>query len=174
MIKNKFFTVSAACLFVAGCMSTSDPIGEDASAWSDYRSWYKANPEPNTGDPTGFLGGVHEGTRAYRDIYVNARAEPTNRGRANFPYPPGSILVKESYANEQAYENRDSPDLTIMVKLAAGASPETSNWEYVMGADGSNRGTGTSGLATFCHSCHTNASETDFNFINSRFYSSNQ
>lgn len=173
MIKFRIFTFPIACLVIAGCMSTTDPLGADASAWAGYQSWYKANPEPNTGDPTGFLGGVHEGTRAYRDIYVNARGERTNRGQADFPYLAGSIIVKESYANEQVYEDRDSPELTIMIKLPAGTSPETADWEYVMGADGSNRGTGTSGLATFCHSCHTNASDTDYNFINSRFYANN-
>jgi len=170
MTGYKLLTLCSACIVMAGCMSTSDQLGADASAWADYRSWYKANPEPNTGDPTGFLGGVHEGTRGFRDIYVNTTGERVNRGQSEFPYPPGSILVKESFANEQAYENRSSPDLTVMIKLANGASPETSDWEYVMGGDGANRGTGTSGLATFCHSCHTNAAETDFNFIHFRFY----
>ncbi|GAB5500488.1 MAG: hypothetical protein PsegKO_27990 [Pseudohongiellaceae bacterium] len=171
--KHKIAIFCAASIALVGCMSTSEQLGEDASSWDNYQSWYKANPEPNTGDPTGFLGGVHEGTRAYRDIYVNARAEPTNRGQSGFPYPAGSILVKETYSNEQDYQERQSADLTIMVKLPAGTSPETSDWEYVMGADGSNRGSGTSGLATFCHGCHTNASDTDFNFINSRFNSNN-
>ena len=137
---------------------------------TSYKSWFKANPEPNTGDPTGFLGNVHEGLNAYRDIFVNSVGEETNRGNRGFPYPEGTIIVKESYSNLAAYEGQSNPDLTIMVKLGRGASPETSDWEYVMGASGNSRGTGTSGLATFCHSCHTNASATDYSFINSTFY----
>jgi len=151
-------------------MSTSVPPGTDASAWSSYKSWHKVNSEPNTGDPTGFLGNVHEGLNAYRDIYVNSTGEPTNRGTSGFPYPKGSIIVKESFSNLAAYEEQSGPDLTIMLKLGRGSSPETNDWVYVMGAAGTNRGTGTSGLAIFCHSCHTNASNTDYSFINSIFY----
>lgn len=170
-MRSEFVILTSAALLLGSCMSTSEQAGPDAGAWSDYRDWYKANPAPNTGDPTGFLGGVHEGTRAYRDIYVNSTGEPTNRGQAEFPYPAGSIIVKESYANEQAFRSQATPELTIMIKLARGSSPETGDWEYVMGADGQNRGTGSSGLATFCHRCHTNAASTDYSFINSAFYS---
>ena len=157
-------------LTLAGCMSTSDPMGPDALSWQNYRSWYKANPAPNTGDPTGFLGNVHEGLNAYRDIYVNSIGELTNRGQGSFPYPEGTILVKETYSGKTAYDRQATPDLTIMIKLADGVSPETDDWEYVMGAAGINRGTGVSGLATFCHSCHQLAVGTDANFINAQFY----
>ncbi len=166
----KLIATAGFLLFLTACMSTSVPQGADASAWANYKAWYKANPEPNTGDPTGFLGNVHEGLNAYRDIFVNFTGEPTNRGTGGFPYPPGSIIVKESFSNLAAYEEQRSPDLTIMLKLGRGDSPETNDWEYIMGAAGNNRGTGTSGLATFCHGCHTNAANTDYSFINSAFY----
>ena len=169
-MKIKFIAAASVLLTLAACVSTSDPQGANASAWANYKSWHKVNPEPNTGDPTGFLGNVHEGLNAYRDIYVNSTGESTNRGNRGFPYPQGTIIVKESFANQTAYQNQSNPDLTIMIKLGRGASPETSDWEYVMGADGDNRGTGTSGLANFCHGCHTNAVDTDFSFINSVFY----
>jgi hypothetical protein len=155
---------------LSGCMSTSEPQGGGANTWSDYRSWYKANPSPHTGDPTGFLGNVHAGNNAIREIYINSSGEAVNTGASPFPYPAGTVIVKESYRNQAEHASQESPDLTIMVKLARGASPETSDWEYIMGADGANRGTGTSGLATFCHSCHAAAAETDFSFINSGFY----
>ncbi|MGB4248326.1 MAG: cytochrome P460 family protein [Pseudohongiellaceae bacterium] len=163
-----FTTMIASALL--GCMSTSEQQGPDTSTWSGYRSWYRANPAPHTGDPTGFLGNVHEGSNAIREIFINTSGEAVNRGQSPFPYPAGTIIVKETYGSQADHAAQKTPELTIMVKLAMGSSPETSDWEYIMGADGSNRGTGTSGLATFCHSCHTAAAATDFSFINSAFY----
>jgi len=55
-----------------------------------------------------------------------------------------------------------------MVKMVSGASPETGDWEYVMGADGKKRGSGTSNWGVFCGSCHLNAAATDYNFMNSK------
>ncbi len=155
----------------SGCMSTSTSQGPTADAWNNYSTWDKANPSPQTGDPTGFLGNVHEGLLAYREIYVNPTAAAVNGGERPFPYPEGSIIVKESYANQAAHAAKETPELTIMVKLRTGSSPETSDWEYIMGADGMNRGTGTSGLASFCHGCHTAAAATDFTFSTAAFYS---
>lgn len=164
-------TVMAGLLVsLSACMSTSPPLGPDSSAWDNYLSWYEVTPDATTGDPTGFLGAVHDGRSAFRQIYVNATGEPVNRGTQGFPYPEGSILLKESFNNAQALADRRNPDLTIMLKLAAGQSPETGDWEYVMGVDGTRRGTGTSGLAEFCRDCHLYAAATDYNFINSRFF----
>lgn len=171
-MKKRYFVIPIIVLTVTGCMSSSEPQGPQANAWEQYRSWFKVTPEPNTGDPTGFLGNVHEGLNAYRDIYVNSAGLDVNQGETPFPYPQGSILVKETYRNLAAYNTQQNPDLTIMVKLLEGSSPETSDWEYIMGADGLNRGTGTSGVALFCHSCHTAAAATDYNFINAKFLNS--
>jgi len=168
-MKKRYFAVISTALLVSGCLSSSEPQGPQANAWEQYKSWFKVTPEPNTGDPTGFLGNVHEGLNAYREIYVNAIGQDVNQGESPFPYPAGSIIVKETFSNLNAYEAQENPDLTIMVKLANGSSPETSDWEYVMGGDGLNRGTGTSGVAVFCHSCHTAAAATDYSFINSDF-----
>lgn len=163
--------LSIMILTFSGCMSTSPSQGPTADAWNNYSTWDKANPSPQTGDPTGYLGNVHEGLLAYREIYVNSTAAPVNSGERPFPYPEGSIIVKESYANQAAHSAKETPELTIMVKLRSGSSPETSDWEYIMGADGVNRGTGTSGLASFCHGCHTAAAATDFTFSTAAFYS---
>lgn len=165
------FKIVFSTLLLTGltaCMSTSPALGPDASAWDNYRSWYKATPEPETGDPTGFLGGVHDGTRAYRVVYVNEVGEAVNRGEQGLPYPEGTILLKESFNNEAALNADRNPDLTLMIKLAQGMSPATGDWEYVR-PDGA-RGTGDSGLGAFCRDCHLNAAAHDYNFINSRFY----
>ena len=143
-------------------------IGPPDSAWDNYLSWYQVTPEPATGDPTGFLTNVHDGINAYRQIFVNSVGEAVNRGTQGFPYPQGTILLKESFNNEAALLARRNPELTVMIKLAAAQSPETGGWEYVR-PDGA-RGTGDSGLAAFCRDCHLFAAATDYNFINSRFY----
>ena len=133
-------------------MSTSPQLGADASAWDNYLSWYKVTPEATTGDPTGFLGDVH--------------------ASASYPYPEGTILLKESFSNEAAQDARRNVELIVMIKLAAGQSPATGDWEYVRPDDA--RGTGDSGLATFCRDCHLFAAATDYNFINSVFFQNNR
>ena len=155
---------------LSACMSTSDPLGPSSNAWSDYKSWHKSNPEVNTGDPTGFLGGVHRDTSGYRDVFVNSVGEATNRGERAFPYPAGTVIVKESYRNVGAWQAQRNPQITIMVKLAQGMSPQTSDWEYINGAGGGSRGTGTSDLAVFCHTCHALANQTDYAFSHASLY----
>ena len=153
-------------------MSTSEPLGPPASAWDNYLNWYRVTPEPATGDPTGFLAGVHDGEDAYRLIYINSTGEAVNRGNRGFPYPAGTIIVKESFNSMAALQDRRNPELTAMIKLRQGQSPETGDWEYVR-PDGA-RGSGDSGLGQFCFGCHLFAAGTDYNFINSRFYQDNQ
>jgi len=138
--------------------------------WKDYKSWYKVTKEPNTGDPTGFLDKKHKGTEAMRDVFINDKGKPTNIGEAEFPYPEGTILVKEAYKNQKAYMDQKKPELTIMVKMAAGSSPSTNDWMFYMGGDGKLSGTGMeSKWGNFCGSCHINAIATDFNFMNHKF-----
>jgi len=173
-LQLKLLSVLALAGLLSACMSTSPQLGPDASAWSDYLSWYQVTPEAETGDPTGFLGSVHDGTNAFRQIYVNSLGQGVNQGTQNLPYPEGTILLKESFNNEAALEARRNPDLTLMIKLASGQSPETGDWEYVMGANGARRGTGDSGLGAFCRDCHLLAAAHDYNFINSAFYERNQ
>jgi hypothetical protein len=168
----KIMAAASLFLFLTACMSTSDPLGPPASAWSNYLEWYKVTPEAETGDPTGFLGGLHDGTRGFRQIYVNSTGEAVNRGSQGFPYPEGTILIKESFGNRAALDARRNPDLTVMIKLAAGQSPETGGWEYVR-PDGA-RGSGNSDLGAFCRDCHLFAAATDYNFINSAFYQNNR
>lgn len=172
-MKLKVLMLSTAVILSA-CMSTAPQLGPDASAWDDYLSWYKVTAEATTGDPTGRLTAVHEGTTAYRQIYVNSTGEAVNRGTQGFPYPEGTILLKESFKDAVALAARQGPDLTIMIKLGRGQSPETGDWEYVMGANGNRRGSGESGLGVFCRDCHLYAAATDYNFINSVFYENNR
>lgn len=134
--------------------------------WADYKNWYKVTKEPNTGDPTGFLDKEHRGVKAYRDVFINSIGEATNKGEAEFPYPEGTIIVLEAFKDKGSWEEQKKPELTIMIKLSIATSPETGDWEFVDGASGKNRGSGTSKLGVFCGSCHINAMATDYNFMN--------
>lgn len=140
--------------------------------WDGYREWHLVTTEPNTGDPTGFLTNKHAGKKGYRLVYINDVGKPTNLGETPYPYPEGTVVVKETYANEAKFEARKSPELTIMVKLAPGTAPSTGDWEYYMGGSGKKRGFGDSKWGKFCGSCHFNAAGTDFVFMNKKFLDS--
>jgi len=134
--------------------------------WDGYTNWYKVTKDtPNTGDPTGFLDGKHKGTKAYRVIYINSVGEATIQKSGNNVYPEGTVLVKEAFKNKGAWEAKKSPQLTVMVKLAAGKSPETGDWGFVMGKGGK-VSTGTSHWAKFCSKCHVFAQAKDYVFMN--------
>ena len=81
-------------------------------AWADFKNWYKVTKKPNTGDPTGFLDGKHMDVSGYRDVYINSAGEATNKGEAAFPYPEGTIIVKEAFKNEKAWNEQKKPELT--------------------------------------------------------------
>ncbi len=160
--------------FLTACSVASNYPSAMSETWHDYKSWFLATPEPTTGDPTGLLDDVHEGNDAYRVIYVNSVGEAVNKGEAAFPYPEGTVLVKETFKNRAAWENQSGAALTVMVKLPQGSSPGTGDWEYVNGAMGIGflRGAEDTRWGNFCGGCHLRAYATDYNFINSRFYES--
>ncbi len=132
--------------------------------WKGYTSWYNVtNKHPNTGDPTGFLDGKHKGTKAYRVIYINSIGEATQKKSGNNKYPAGTVVVKEAYKDKAAWEAKKSPQLTVMVKLAAGKSPDTGDWEFYMGSSKKNL---FMNFQKFCSSCHVYAQAKDYVFMN--------
>jgi len=137
-------------------------IGPDD--WMKYKSWHHVTSEPNTGDPTGFLAKKHKGLKGHREIFINSVGEAVSKGEADLPYPEGTIVVKAAFKDESAYKAQSKAELTVMIKMAAGASPETADWEFVMGASGDKRGSGTSKWGKFCGDCHINAAATDYVF----------
>lgn len=149
--------------------------GEGNQQWAGYQDWFKVTQKaPNTGDPTGFLTNKHSGIKAYREIYINQVGESVNKGRGPFVYPEGTVVVKEAYKNKKAWEAKKKPVLTIMIKLAKDAAPKTGDWEYVMGASGKKRGSGDSKWGKFCGSCHINAANKDYVFMNQEFIESQE
>ncbi len=145
-----------------------DEIGPDD--WAQYKNWHQVTPQPTTGDPTGFLDKKHRSLKAYRVIYINVIGEATNKGEQAFPYPEGTIIVKEAFRNKSNWERQRGAQLTIMVKLAAGTSPGTGDWEYINGAKGKKRGIEEMKWGQFCRDCHVFAYSTDYTFIHSKFY----
>ena len=102
--------------------------------WENYQSWYKTSGnKPITGDETRFLGDTHRGETGYRVIYINDIGAAMNKIQGPYDYPEGTVIVKEQYKSLKSYESGRKPQLTIMIKLAEGSSPETGDWGYVSG-----------------------------------------
>jgi hypothetical protein len=163
MTIKKISIIVVIAAFVTGCAT----FGEADSRWSDYKSWTKITEgRVSTGDPTGFVGSVHQGLSGYRDIFVNKIGLATNQGAAPYTYPIGSVLVKEQYKDKTDWESQKSPDLTVMVKIATSDAPNANNWAYAAGYKG------TAEANAFCSGCHTIAFQADFVFTNEDFFKS--
>ena len=91
---------------------------------ADYRNWTSANTLPAN---PGFHGGrflltwVNE---VGAEEYLKYKDEDVN-------IPAGTIIAKESFAVSEAGKVQPGP-LFIMEKVAAGVSPETDDWYYMM------------------------------------------
>ena len=154
-------TVIAIAAFISGCAA----LGKADDRWADYKTWTKITEgRVSTGDPTGFVGTVHAGPSGYRDIFVNEAALATNQGSAPYNYPAGSVLAKEQYKDKAAWQAQESPDLTIMVKIADSANPDISTWAFAPGY------TSKAEANAFCAGCHTIAKKDDFVFTNEDFF----
>lgn len=86
-----------------------------------YEGWLKLNavpiPPAEGGDP-------HLGTK---NVYVNQTRETlAPDGEQQFPYPDGSIVIKEAYR-----PNRDYVGLIAIMRKKAGADPEHNDWEFI-------------------------------------------
>lgn len=149
-------------------LSTTDttPISHH---WENYKTWYKSSgSEAITGDKTKFLGGKHRDVDGYRVIYINDVGVATNKRTRPYKYPEGTVIVKEQYKDASSYKNKRRPDLTIMIKLSEGESPETGDWGYTSGFKRKIH-KNLSSQAKFCGDCHkaANLKKSDYVFINS-------
>ncbi|MEM7377319.1 MAG: cytochrome P460 family protein [Pseudomonadota bacterium] len=153
----------AAAVVITACASLGTPDPQ----WADYKTWTKVTEgKVTTGDPTGVLGGVHEGAEGYRDIFVNNTGVDTLMGSAPYNYPIGTVLVKEQYPTEAAWAAQKKPNLTIMVKVADDSSNPMTNWAW------SPSYTKAAGASNFCAGCHAVALQNDFVFTNGDFLAS--
>lgn len=128
---------------------------------SEYRSWPRSNDAP-------YLSATH-GSR-YVNNYANLAAVRAgyNNLRPGIVMPPGAVLAKDSFTftDDRALF---IGALFVMEKLAAGRSPDTADWRYLMILpDGSVFADSTGAFpetAAFCHTCHIQAEEFDYLFF---------
>lgn len=167
MKKRTFIQLSgvvAASVLVASCSTLTAPFKEADARWADFKTWTKVTElEPSTGNPTGFLGGLHQGDEGYRDVYVNDIAKDVLMGSAPYNYPEGSVIVKEQFANKSDWESGRKPSHTISVKVAASDNLSKDNWIW---ADSFK---GTAGESAFCSGCHSIAAKDDYVFTHGDF-----
>lgn len=86
-----------------------------------YTQWLKLNADPIPPVPGG---DPHNGTK---NVYVNkTREDIAPNGEQQFPYPDGSIVVKE--ANRPG---KDYVGLIAIMRKKAGVDPDHNDWEFI-------------------------------------------
>lgn len=156
---KKIYLLILLPLIAVGCAFVSS--GPADPRWVDYKSWTMIHSKPITGDHTGFLGGLHQGKNGLRQVYVNDTGLETSLGEAPYQYPLGTVVVKEQYGSQSAFDSGKTPGLTIMVKVAENSANPANNWAW-------SRGYGKEAKVedAFCSGCHTIALGNDFVFSN--------
>ncbi|WP_028469143.1 cytochrome P460 family protein [Neptunomonas japonica] len=150
---------------IVACASAPDYSGNTDSRWANFKNWTKITENrTSTGDPTGFVSTVHKGRDGYRDVYVNDIGLAVIQGTAPYNYPEGTVIVKEQFDDLAAFKAQKPTDLTIMVKLRNGATPDAKNWGWVAGYNAKLEETN-----AFCSGCHSIATQNDFVFTNEDF-----
>lgn len=115
----------------------------------DYQSWAPANTAP--ANP-----GFH--SNRYLSTYVNdiGFAEYTKYAE-NPTIPVGTVIAKESFSISDGGKATNGP-LFFMEKVAAGVSPETDDWYYMM-VDARGRPQAVN-VVSACHECHSGFGDT--------------
>ncbi|MDA1192388.1 MAG: cytochrome P460 family protein, partial [Candidatus Poribacteria bacterium] len=119
-----------------------------------YTTWLRMNAKPippTAADP-------HNGTK---NVYVNQeRAAIAPNNRQEFPYPDGSILVKES-----TRQGQDFIWLFAIMRKVKGSDPAHGDWEYTeyirIEANADFRLASRDGI---CWGCHFGAAGSDWSF----------
>lgn len=101
----------------------------------------------------------------YVEIFGNARASDYSGFEDAAPLPAGARLLKHSFSVRRDGETVLGP-LFLMEKMAAGFSPRTNDWRFILVApDGSlvgQTGGWNADRVEFCHACHESARRQDF------------
>ena len=86
-----------------------------------YTQWLKLNAAPIPPVPGG---DPHNGTK---NVYVNKTVDDiAPNGEQQFPYPDGSIVVKEAFR-----PGRDFVGLIAIMRKKAGVDPDHNDWEFI-------------------------------------------
>lgn len=157
-------TMVATSTLLASCSTLTAPFKDADPRWADFKSWTRlTDTHVSTGNPTGFLGGVHMGLEGYREVYVNDIGRDALLGNAPYNLPAGTVVVKEQFASKEDWEADRKPAHTISVKVAASDVVSKDNWIW---ADSYK---GTAGESAFCSGCHSIAAKSDFVFTTGDF-----
>ena len=120
-----------------------------------YTQWLKLNAEPI---PPAGGGDPHNGTK---NVYVNqARETIAPNGEQQFPYPNGSIVVKEA-----SRPGKDFIGLIAIMRKKDGVEPDHNDWEfieYVRNAQDADFSVIAEGR--ICWGCHTRVEDIDYVF----------
>ena len=144
--------------------TTPDPIEPEEPAVAlpglpedvaGYEQWLKLNAEPI---PPAEGGDPHRGTK---NVYVNQTRETiAPNGQQQFPYPDGSIVVKEAFR-----PNKDYVGLIAIMRKVAGIDPEHNDWEFIEytrnAPDAEFRVIASDGI---CWGCHVRVEDIDYVF----------
>ncbi len=121
-----------------------------------YEGWLKLNAEPIPPTPGG---DPHRGTK---NVYVNQTREViAPNGEQQFPYPDGTIVVKEA-----TRPGKDFIGLIAVMWKEAGTNPDVGDWrfeEFLRGAPDADFRLAFEGGV--CTGCHSGAAATDFVFV---------
>lgn len=135
--------------------AVNDKVAE--TTFKAYTGWTKVNEQP-------VLSETHGNRWVF--TYLNKTAAGAGLG-GKFPFPPGSILAKESYENEGGKPGVKGP-LFVMEKRKKGYDAANRDWYYaIVSPDGAvaMSGSGRQGAPTaFCAACHRAAKVNDYVF----------
>ena len=149
--------LSVAVLFTSCASNDYSKITNNN--WKNFKNWTKVTTlKPETGDTTGFLAGVHKGSKGYRDVFVNSIGAKALLGSAPYNFPKGTVIVKEQFDDLATYEKQVATDITIMVKLKDSDTLSADNWGFAESQDAEVKAN------NFCSSCHSIATNDDFIF----------
>ncbi|MDE0635092.1 MAG: cytochrome P460 family protein [Candidatus Poribacteria bacterium] len=120
-----------------------------------YEKWLKLNAEPIPPVPGG---DPHNGTK---NVYVNQeRGTIAPDGEQQFPYPDGSIVVKEAFR-----PNKDYVGLIAIMRKKAGTDPDHNDWEFIEytrnAPDADFKVIASGGI---CWNCHVRVEDIDYVF----------
>ncbi len=119
-----------------------------------YKRWAKVNDIP-------VKSATHGGRLVF--TYLNEMAKSAGMS-GKLPFPIGSILAKESFANNNGSPGAPGP-LFIMEKREAGYDASNGDWKYAMVVNGKvarvGNGVGKSPVK-FCAACHSVVKATDY------------
>jgi len=163
-----FLPLAVASLVLLSCVTTAkvkDPNVQPADLVG-YTTWKKVNAQPLTGDPFNVLGQAHGGADAIGEIYINEAGRAVSTAGTGFPYPVGTVIVKETYERSATGGKGSVTQITAMVKRAPGYNPTEGDWEYILMKP--DLSVGSRGQLSACMACHVAAADRDYVFNNDR------